>query len=66
MMDSQLEFARKMARMAFHAELRFVRMFCHSDVMAYNRAAEVADETYDLVMSEDRPLVTMGMRTIRT
>jgi hypothetical protein len=57
-------FASKMATDVALVEFNAARTLGYSYEAAYAKSYRVGDETYGAVMSEDRPLITMGLRMI--
>jgi hypothetical protein len=61
---AEMHFASLIASSVARQELATARALGYDDEAAYAKSYHVADETYGTVMSEERPLVTMGLRLI--
>ncbi len=61
---AEMHFAEFVASSVARQELSISRALGYSDEAAYEKSYRVGDETYGAVMSENQPLITMGLRMI--
>lgn len=64
MTTPQQRFAYDISERVQYAEVRAQRALGTDWITAYSEAWRIMDETYDLAMAPDRPIITLGLRQI--